>query len=44
MTKLTYDCVTKDGKKVEVKTWAEAKKIKEEGGSYEAKYTPIADK
>lgn len=41
MTKLTYDCVTKNGEKVEVKTWAEAEKIKAEGGSYKPKYTEV---
>lgn len=44
MTKLTYDCTTKEGKKVEVKTYAEAQKIKNEGGSYKCKYTPMGDK
>ena len=41
MTALTYECITKDGKKVEVKTYAEALKIKAEGGTFKAKYTEI---
>ena len=41
MTALTYVCKTKDGKVVEVKTYAEAQKIKAEGGTFKAKYTVI---
>ena len=41
MTVLTYECVTKEGKKVEVKTYAEALKIKAEGGTFKPKYTKI---
>ena len=41
MTTLTYECVTKDGKKVEVKTYTEALKIKAEGGTFKPKYTVV---
>lgn len=41
MTALTYECVTKEGKKVEVKTYAEALKIKAEGGTFKPKYTVV---
>lgn len=42
MTAVTYVCTTKDGKVVEVKTYAEAQKIKAEGGTYKMKYTKIS--
>lgn len=41
MTTLTYVCTTKDGKVVEVKTYAEALQIKAEGGSYKPQYTEV---
>ena len=41
MTTLTYVCTTKDGKIVEVRTYAEALKVKEEGGTYKPKYTEV---
>lgn len=41
MTILTYVCKTRDGKAVEVKTFAEAEKIKAEGGSYKRNYTSL---
>ena len=43
MTNLTYVCKTKTGETVEVKTYAEAEKIKAEGGSYKRKYTKIKE-
>ena len=41
MTILTYVCKTRDGKVVEVKTFDEAEKIKDEGGSYKRNYTSL---
>lgn len=41
MTYLTYVCTTKAGEVVEVKTYAEVLKIKEEGGTYVCKYEEV---
>jgi len=41
MTALIYECTTKDGKILEVKTLTEARKIAEDGGSYKIKYVKI---
>ena len=38
MTTLTYICTDKNGKTFEVKTYAEAEKVKAEGGTYTRKY------
>lgn len=38
MTYLTYICTDKNGKTFEVKTYAEAEKVKAEGGTYICRY------
>jgi hypothetical protein len=38
MTTLTYVCTDKNGKVFEVRTYAEAEKVKAEGGTYKPKY------
>ena len=43
MTKLIYICTTRDNKTVKVKTLAEARAIRDAGGSYKASYVPIKD-
>ena len=43
MTNLTYDCTTKEGKKVTVKTYFEALQIKEQGGNFSRVFTKIEE-
>ena len=43
MTKLTYVCKTAKGNVVKVNTYAEALRIKENGGSYARSYEPIEE-
>lgn len=43
MTKLTYNCTTKEGKKVTVDTYFKALQIKEAGGSYVRSYTKVEE-
>jgi len=43
MTNLTYNCTTKDGNKVTVKTYFEALQIKEQGGSYTRCYEKVEE-
>lgn len=38
MTKVSYKCKDVNGKEFMVATWPEAKKIEEDGGSYEIAY------
>ena len=44
MTKLTYTCKTAKGNIVTVNTYAEALRIKENGGSITRTYSPIIEK
>ena len=43
MTKLTYDCTTKEGNRVAVDTYFKALQIKEAGGSYVRSYSKVEE-
>ena len=43
MTNLTYNCTTKDGRKVTVKTYFEALQIKEQGGSFSKVFAKVEE-